>query len=366
MRVYVPPYYKDFRCIGGACSYNCCIGWEIDIDEDTLARYEKMDGAMGKRIRESIDKSGDVCHFRLVSGERCPHLNDQNLCNIITECGEGALCEICREHPRYYVTLGELREVGVGLACPEGARLVLSNDDFSVERTEDAEGEATPCDENTLYVLKALRWKIFSMLQGMPLDLLIAFILDHSRYTVEYTAGDISCGARGRDEIDPEFFLPVSKSVYDDVAESDLSRTAEVYLSLDMLYEGFRDEMKRAFELAVFKRGFFKPSCFEFLDYLYGDGDRYYRRLLYYFLHRYMLEGAVDGEWDIRIRHAVLSAYLTVAIGYLRGGAKENVISAAIDYSQNIEYCEENLEKVIYSIDEDGYLPPLWVGQMFE
>ena len=32
MLVY-PDYYPEFRCSASACKHNCCIGWEIDIDE---------------------------------------------------------------------------------------------------------------------------------------------------------------------------------------------------------------------------------------------------------------------------------------------------------------------------------------------
>ena len=31
-----PDYYSAFRCIAGACKHSCCIGWEIDIDEESL------------------------------------------------------------------------------------------------------------------------------------------------------------------------------------------------------------------------------------------------------------------------------------------------------------------------------------------
>ena len=33
-----PDFYRDFHCIADRCSDSCCIGWEIDIDPDTLAR----------------------------------------------------------------------------------------------------------------------------------------------------------------------------------------------------------------------------------------------------------------------------------------------------------------------------------------
>ena len=36
MKIYVPDYYSEFSCIADKCSDNCCIGWEIDIDENSL------------------------------------------------------------------------------------------------------------------------------------------------------------------------------------------------------------------------------------------------------------------------------------------------------------------------------------------
>ena len=29
-----PTFYRDFKCIANRCTDSCCIGWEIDIDED--------------------------------------------------------------------------------------------------------------------------------------------------------------------------------------------------------------------------------------------------------------------------------------------------------------------------------------------
>ena len=35
----VPSYYKTFQCIADKCEHSCCIGWEIDIDEDSYDYY---------------------------------------------------------------------------------------------------------------------------------------------------------------------------------------------------------------------------------------------------------------------------------------------------------------------------------------
>ena len=87
----MPSYYKDFKCIADKCTHNCCIGWEIDIDEDTANYYKNLGGEIGKRMRECIDFS-ETPHFILGEGDRCPFLNGDNLCDIIINCGKEHLC----------------------------------------------------------------------------------------------------------------------------------------------------------------------------------------------------------------------------------------------------------------------------------
>jgi lysine-N-methylase len=37
MKLRAPKYYLDFACIADRCKHSCCIGWEIDVDADTMA-----------------------------------------------------------------------------------------------------------------------------------------------------------------------------------------------------------------------------------------------------------------------------------------------------------------------------------------
>ena len=39
MKTVVPSYYKDFRCIAGDCRHTCCVGWEVDVDENSAVRF---------------------------------------------------------------------------------------------------------------------------------------------------------------------------------------------------------------------------------------------------------------------------------------------------------------------------------------
>lgn len=97
-----PAYYEAFRCTAGACRHNCCIGWEIDIDGKSAARYAALPGAFGERVRAAVEPD-DPPHFRLDAAGRCAMLRDDNLCDLQRTLGESVLCNICRDHPRYRV-----------------------------------------------------------------------------------------------------------------------------------------------------------------------------------------------------------------------------------------------------------------------
>ena len=129
MKLYAPKYYKSFQCIADKCEHSCCIGWEIGVDGETLEKYKRLKGGYGDAVRKSISYEGDP-HFKLCADDRCPHLNDRGLCNIILNLGNEYICDICREHPRFY-NYTDVAEVGLGMSCPEAARIILSSPDYT-------------------------------------------------------------------------------------------------------------------------------------------------------------------------------------------------------------------------------------------
>ena len=64
MKQWFPHYYSDFQCIGSACQDNCCIGWEIGIDAETLKFYRQVPGALGQKLAQNIS-SQTPAHFLL-------------------------------------------------------------------------------------------------------------------------------------------------------------------------------------------------------------------------------------------------------------------------------------------------------------
>lgn len=146
-----PPYYSRFSCRKGSCRHSCCRDWEIDIDAEALARYEKLPGVWGETVRSRIVQEGGTAHFALDAQGRCPFLTREGLCRMILCSGEEMLCGICREHPRFYHVFGDHTEAGLGLCCEEAAFLCLTwPEPFSWKICGDTEGEMDPQEQAVL------------------------------------------------------------------------------------------------------------------------------------------------------------------------------------------------------------------------
>ena len=133
MLLRIPDFYDSFHCIGGKCPDNCCIGWELDIDDDTYEYYRSVQGPFGDRLRENMSgaeesSENESVSFRLQVDGRCPFLNDKNLCDICLELGPDALCRICTDYPRYSFEWDDTIEKSLTLSCPEAGRLLFLND----------------------------------------------------------------------------------------------------------------------------------------------------------------------------------------------------------------------------------------------
>ena len=160
MKLYAPKYYTEFNCIADKCNHSCCVGWEIDVDDVTFEKYKCLSHSYAEKLRSSIS-DGETPHFDLTCGDRCPHLNESGLCEIILNVGEDYLCDICREHPRFYNRSVGCMEVGLGMACEEACRLIISSDAYDefVEVGE-LEGE----EDADSFDAVVLRKKIYSVI----------------------------------------------------------------------------------------------------------------------------------------------------------------------------------------------------------
>ncbi|MCH5267702.1 MAG: flagellin lysine-N-methylase [Lachnospiraceae bacterium] len=129
MKYYYPDYFDDFTCVPGhGCPDSCCIRWQITVDSATMRKYRRVEGTLGERMAEKIDPK-----TRRISphGEdnRCEFLNEDNLCDIVLELGEEALCETCRTHPRHEEVYLNVREHSLAMTCPIACKQLLEREE---------------------------------------------------------------------------------------------------------------------------------------------------------------------------------------------------------------------------------------------
>ena len=125
-----PDYSQKFRCLAEACDENCCSGWSIPIDADTLESYRNHPTL--KPFTEALivlnqhsHSSGDAAHMPLTHQGTCAFLNEEKLCGIHAHFGPSLLSNACATYPReIYVQSGH-REAALNLSCPEAVRLTL-------------------------------------------------------------------------------------------------------------------------------------------------------------------------------------------------------------------------------------------------
>lgn len=301
MRLVCPDYYKDFKCIAGACRHSCCIGWEIDIDPETLSYYDGVTGLMGQRLRQSIARTPEP-HFILGPGERCPFLNRDGLCDIILELGEEHIGGICADHPRFRNELPGRTEIGLGLCCEEAARLILG-------RKEPMRLAGAPAQEEDAFLL--LRDAVLGLLQ------------DRSR----------SIPARMEDMLALCGAVPPAE---------DMSRWAETLLGLERLDEAWTarlEELEKDWaqlDIAGFDRHMARRQT-------------EYEQLLVYLVYRHMANAADEQDLAARAAFAALGYELLHALGALqwtRSGAFGfgDQVELARLFSSEIEYSDENLD----------------------
>lgn len=225
MKLLAPRYYKEFVCIADRCSHSCCIGWEIDIDGDALEKYESLSDGYGENIRKSIEWE-DCPHFALCENDRCPHLDERGLCRIISELGEEYLCDICREHPRFYNTTARGIEAGLGLSCEEAARLILSSDEYA-EMIVIGESESF---ERVDFDSFSLRDELYAVLSNKNIPYTCRLEEICERFEVSLTKND---DVLWREVIDSLEFLEESHKEMFSCYSSDIETPAEHEVALE-------------------------------------------------------------------------------------------------------------------------------------
>lgn len=294
MTTITPNYYNTFKCIADKCKHSCCIGWEIDVDEATLEKYNNLQGDFSAKLKSNIEFS-ETPHFKLGANEHCPFLNECGLCDIITHFGEDMLCQICDDHPRFRNFYDDFVEIGLGLCCEAAAEIVLA-------QKNKTKLNLTP--EILQLPIISFREKIFDVLQdrSLPIDSRVDNMLD-------------LVNAR----------LPVKVdwySVFDGLEK------------MDNAWNNYLLRIKNGIETSVYNNSL----------------DTAYEQLLVYLIFRHFTDCQYDGRLKERVLFAALIYKVIKAMN--TSNTVEELIEISRIYSCEIEYSDKNIDKLLLQLSK--------------
>ncbi len=331
--IYIKPsFYSEFKCIGSKCTDNCCIGWEIDVDEETLLKYRHIQGEFGEKLNKNLVEAddGSTC-FKLCENERCPFLNKDNLCDIIINCGEDYLCDICNEHPRFYEWFPGVTECGLGLCCEEACRLfVESKGMFTLEEYNDGEeihleSKEDVVESDTYIAISAFRELLFEILADSSLTFpeKIVKILEKT-----------------------ESFTKEKCKIKNDKSLVQAYKQTE---PIDEKWTAFIEELEDSLEDVLSQ----EAEIYE------TDNNQYYSKILAYILYRHLIKSVFDGCIVQRVCFCVESVRFIMLCDkkHLTDNKKIDTkayINNLKNWSKQVEYSEENTELLIFGEETDG------------
>lgn len=304
-----PDYYDKFQCIGGKCRHNCCCGgWEIEVDDDALKRFENIEGEFGAKVRAAVNDE----NIFIQKDGRCPMLSDDGWCEMVQR-GE-ALCIVCDEYPRFTEFWENYAERGVSVSCEAAADIILNNQD-KVKLA----GNSEPCEVPIFRLIYKARERVFRLLQNRDIDIFtrLSLVMDYAAQLQEQINIDDY-------ETEPDYECV-------DRRESAVNLTP---------YIGFISELE-----------VLNPDWHDMLQHLAGiekdtpahkADDLQTEQLAVYFIYRYFLKSAFDCDVLAKVKLAVVSIMTIIAMENVYGDFAE----CARLYSIEIEHDEDNIDAV--------------------
>ena len=322
--IYTKPYfYDDFVCKADKCKDTCCAGWEVDIDCNSCDKYRNIDGYFGKCLLDGIDFSGEQPCFKLKEDERCFFLAQNGLCDIYSELGEDALCDICREHPRFYDFLDGVTEMGLGLCCEKVCEMIFASDKPITFESYEEETDCTN-EEDDIYF--AIRKKCFDIIRNRE-KTISARISELLEYAANVQNGVFADDYELQSDLDEKLLL---QNVIDIFTETEpINDGWKIYIS--EMREKFNDVFSAGENLNV--------------------SDAEYEQILTYIMYRHFMQSRFTGEVLSAVCFSVISLvfiYLCDCKTIFENSVfeKDDRINNVKLWSKQIEYSEENTQYI--------------------
>lgn len=309
MKLVVPSFYKNFKCIAGECPDSCCQGWEVDADSESLEYYKSLSGEIRNRIESVLDKDeyGNTV-FRLTDNKRCPFLNGNNLCDMHIAIGGEHTPYTCRTFPSFINDFGATREMGLSFSCPVASDIMWNlEEDFGFEASLNSDPPAlNDIDAELYFYLLKARKNAYGIVQDKSRSL-NERIIELLKYGRELQ-NDVDRYGEGKPEL----------------TFKDVFRNPEV----------INNEWVQKVENGAFDRSVVNSKSCE--------------NIAVYFLFRYFMQAVYDRD--------VLSKIKAAAVGVLIPAYFGNDSWTIHLWSKETEHSDVNMERYIKILRNDGTL----------
>ena len=311
MKIVKPSYFDHFRCIAGNCTDSCCKEWDVQVDDTAAEFYLGLPGDLGDRLRQVLKEEDGEMVMTIVDS-RCPMWREDGLCRIQAALGHEALCKTCREFPRLTHDFGDFHERGLELSCPEAARFILRNPDFTYMTEEIDGGEEPEYDEEAMADLLRSR------------EIAREILRDTQRPANEALALLLMYGYQAQAELDGEEIVE-----FDSAASMDAAQNFAGQGDAQMMLDFFK-------ELEILS-----PAWLVRLEHPeQAPWSREHLTLARYFVDRYWLQAVSDYDLVSRVKLAVISCLVIRELG----GDTE---VTAQRYSKEIENDVDNIDAIL-------------------
>lgn len=378
MKIRVPEYFKEFKCISSECEDTCCAGWGIVIDDETYDKYQKVKGPFGERLRNEIVHDAGENIF-VLKGNNCPFLDESKLCDIYKNVGEEALCYTCKQYPRYTEEFGSLREVGISLSCPEAARIILRDSKKAIFELDENDEEVNSYNDINarLYLeLMQCRKVILDIIQDRNIDLnmrvaiALSFTKEIQNKIDENNISDI------RTIREKYINMGFVKDVINELMEYN-NKENDKYNNMYEYFNVFKslkhitpnDPLGLDNAIRYFWQGEDDKQVYlskhEMFNKYYEESMYKFEHILVYFIFRYFMKAVFDYDVSAKIKTAIVSYLMIKELCVVRFTEEGELTDADIVdishmYSKDIEHLEENIERLseifetndVFSIEE--------------
>jgi lysine-N-methylase len=317
----------------------------VDIDDESYERYINISGEFGDRLRADMTLE-DGYHTFVMNGERCPFLNEKNLCDIYINIGEDALCGVCTEYPRFGEQYGNVLEKGLGLSCEEAGRIILSQsspvkfiEEETTWKTTEEIKESVDNEDDILLLLTESRKIIIKILQNRlyPIEERIVQALNYARSVQE-------CINRNVYELPDKDINEYVISEHETDTELIL-KSLDFFSSLDPMEEDWKERLDTVKSKIAADNGELIKKA------LNADEECCGEQIAVYFIYRYYLQAVYDNDAYSKVRFMALSYIIIRAMNAAysdENGETELAykMENARSFSANIEHSQANMDAV--------------------